>query len=412
MSDFRFVVMGDSRSNDLSSYINTAVLGSANQSISALNPLPDFVIFLGDDSVLGDADFNGTNSFTYQDWYNFMRTPPTGLPAQTPIYLVIGNHELYQASLGDTVSSYTSQTGYQTFMAQNTMFSPTTFMPNTTSHPGYENLDYSFTSSDGQSLFVVLDGFYVPSSPSAPYSDPGSLDYNQLTYLNNTLSSSTAATKFVITHNPTFSPNYENYDTAVSSSMGQYWQILDNNNVAAAFSGHDHLYSRVMVDSSFTSGTSDPNPGLNFKNTIPQIIAGSVGAPLTGTVTNEASTIYAPASWNVKNLYNYSVVDVHNSDTDSGASTVTVNTYVSDGNSPWTLGDSFTETNSPTGGRVFTIPSSSNANGLQLLQNSGASQSNLYDSHISSSSVTNSLFDAFTSYSTANGMQLSQYSGS
>ncbi len=411
MSDFRFVVMGDSRSNDLSSYINTAVLGSANQSISALNPSADFVIFLGDDSVLGDADFNGANNFTYQDWYNFMRTPPTGLPAQTPIYLVIGNHELYQASLGDTVSSYTSQTGYQTFMAQNTMLSPTTFMPKTTSHPGYENLDYSFTSSDGQSLFVVLDGFYVPSSPSAPYSDPGSLDYNQLTYLNNTLSSSTATTKFVITHNPTFSPNYENYDTAVSASMGQYWQILDNNNVAAAFSGHDHLYSRVMVDSSFTSGSSDPNPGLYFKNTIPQIIAGSVGAPLTGTVTNEASTIYAPASWNVKNLYNYSVVDVHNSDTDSGVSTVTVNTYTSDGISPWTLSDSFTEINSPTDGRVFTVPSSSRATDLQLLQNNGTSQSGLDNSYISTSSVASGLLETISSSSIKQGLQLSQYSG-
>ena len=398
--------MGDSRSNDLSSYINTAVLGSANQSISALNPPADFVIFLGDDSVLGDADFNGTNYFTYQDWYNFMRTPPTGLPAQTPIYLVIGNHELYQASLGDTVSSYTSQTGYQTFMAQNTMFSPTTFMPNTTSHPGYENLDYSFTSSDGKSLFVVLDAFYVPSSPSTPYSDPGSLDYNQLTYLNNTLSSSTASTKFVITHNPTFSPNYENYETAVSPSMGQYWQILDNNNVTAAFSGHDHLYSRVMVDSSFTSGSSDPNPGLNFKNTIPQIIAGSVGAPLTGTVTNEASTIYAPASWNVKNLYNYSVIDVHNSDTDSGVSTVTVNTYTSDGTSPWTLSDSFTESNSPTGGRVFTIPSSSSAADLQLLQSYGTGEPGYADSYIASSSVAGGLFDALSFSFAAKGVQL------
>ena len=409
MSDFRFVVMGDSRSNDLSYYINTAVLGSANQSISALNPPADFVIFLGDNSVLGDADFNGTNSFTYQDWYNFMRTPPTGLPVQTPLYLVIGNHELYQASLGDTVSSYTSQTGYQTFMAQNTMFSPTTFMPNTTSHPGYENLDYSFTSSDGQALFVVLDGFYVSSSPSAPYSDPGSLDYNQLTYLNDTLSSSTAKTKFVITHNPTFSPNYENYDTAVSSSMGQYWQILDNNNVAAAFSGHDHLYSRVMVDSSFTSGSSDPNPGLNFKNTIPQIIAGSVGAPLTGTVVNEASTIYAPASWNVINLYNYSVVDVHTLDDDSGVSTVTVNTYTSDGTSPWTLSDSFTEINSPTNGRVFSTPSSSSGTGLQVLQDKGTGQSGLDGASMSSSSVAGGLFDAFSS--TAKGVQLAQYSG-
>lgn len=400
--------MGDSRSNDLSSYINTAVLGSANQSISALNPPADFVIFLGDNSVMGDNDTKGTNNFTYQDWYNFMRMPPTGLPSQTPLYLVIGNHELYQASLEDKVISYTSQTGYQDFMAQNELLSPTTFMPRTISQPGYENLDYSFTSPDQKSLFVVLDGFYVPSSQNAPYADPGSLDYNQLNYLNDTLFNSTAATKFVITHNPAFSPNYESYDTAVSSSMGQYWQILDNNDVTAAFAGHDHLYSRVMVDSSFTSYSSNPNPGLYFNNTIPEIIAGSVGAPLTGTVTNEPSTIYAPASWNVKDLYNYAVVDVHNSETDSGASTVTTNTYTSDGTSPWTLGDSFTEINSPTGARVFTYPSSSGAYGLQLPQNNGTSLSGLQVSSTATSSGAGSLIDTLSSSSAAKGLQLLQ----
>lgn len=248
--------------------------------------------------------------------------------------------------------------------------------------PGHDNLDYSFTSPDGQSLFVVMDGFYVPSSQNIPYFDPGNLNDDQLKYLNDTLSSSTAATKFVISHNPAFDPTSQTYDTAVSPSMGQFWQIVDNNDVTAVLNGHVHMYSRTMVGPSFTSGIDDPNPGLNFTNTIPQIIAGTVGAPLIGTVTNEPGTIYAPASWNWKDLYNYSVVDVHNSL--FGPSTVTVNSYASDGTSPWSLCDSFSVTNnnltstptppptsSPTGGTLSFVPSTSAANNLQLLQSSG-----------------------------------------
>jgi hypothetical protein len=398
--------MGDSRGNDLSNFVDKAVLGSANQSVSALNPPADFVIFFGDNSIMGDDDRNGTNNFTYQDWYNFMRTPPTGLPVQTPLYLVVGNHELYQLSLGNEVQSYTSQTGYQVFMAENEMLSPGTLNPNITNMPGHENLDYSFTSPDQTSLFVVLDGFYVPSSQNIPYVDAGNLDESQLMFLNNTLATSQASNKFVITHNPAFTPTNENYDTAVDPSMAQFWQILDNNDVTAALAGHVHGYSRVMVDSSFTSGNPNPNPGLYFNNTIPQIIAGSVGAPLIGTVTNEPSTIYVPASWNWKNLYNYSVVDVDTSD--FGTSTVTVNSYGSDGTSPWTLCDSFTETTSPEGSRVFTYPASSSANGLQLLQNNGTSQSSL---NAAASAVAGGIFDTLPASSATKGSQLLQYSG-
>jgi len=381
MSDYRFVAMGDSRGNDLSNFIDKPVLESANQSVAALNPAPSFVIFFGDNSIMGDNDFSGTNNFTYQDFYNFMRAPGTGLPAQLPFYQVVGNHELYQATLGDKFQSYTSQTGYQDFAKQTEALSPNTYNPNITSMPGHDNLDYSFASPDGQSLFVVMDGFYVPSSQNIPYFDSGNLNDDQLKYLNDTLSSSTAKTKFVISHNPAFDPTSQTYDTAVSPSMGQFWQIVDNNDVTAVLNGHVHMYSRTMVGPDFTSGgILDPNPGLHFTNTIPQIIAGSVGAPLIGTATNEPGNIYAPASWNWKDLYNYAVVDVHNSIL--GPSTVAVNSYASDGTGPWILCDSFTATNNnlastpastsvPTGDTLTFLPSSSTANALQLLQSSG-----------------------------------------
>jgi hypothetical protein len=401
---YRFVAMGDSRSDALNPLINKDVLGSANRSVSALNPAPDFLIFFGDNSVMGDFDSKGTNNFTYQDWYNFMRMPPTGLPAQLPIYLVVGNHELYQFSLGNEVQSYTAQTGYQAFTNFNELLSPDTFMPNIKSLPGYNNLAYSFTSADKKSEFVVLDGFYVPSDKNTPYVDAGNLDANQLQYLNDTLANSQATTKFVITHNPAFTPTNENYATAVDQSMGMFWQIVDNNDVSAVLNGHVHMYSRVMVDSSFTSGPSNPNPGLYFRNSIPQIIAGSVGAPLIGSATNEPAEIFAPASWNWKNQYNYSVVDVDN----SGTGKITVSSYCSDGSSPWSLCDSYTSKSGAAGGLIDTNAAAL-AKELQFIPGATASQARTTATEPAKGSSTGLLFDP--SLPAANGLALIQESG-
>jgi hypothetical protein len=401
---YRFVVMGDSRSNDLDTFINKPVLGSANQSISTLDPAPDFLIFLGDNSVLGDVDLKGKDNFTYQDWYNFMRMPPTGLPATLPMYLVIGNHELYQLSLGNEVQSYTAQTGYQAFANFNELLSPDTFMPNVKSLPGYDNLAYSFTSADKKSLFVVLDGFYVPSAKDMPYVDAGPIDNTQLQYLNDTLATSQATTKFVITHNPVFTPNEPTYATARDQSLGLLWQIVDNNDVAAVMNGHVHGYSRVMVDSSFTSGPSNPNPGLFFRNSIPQVIAGTVGAPLTGTVSNEPSTIYAPASWNWRNAFNYSVVDVDN----SGSGKVSINSYCSDGSSPWTLCDSYTSKSGATGS-LIDVNAAALAKELQFIPGATASQARTTAVEPAKGPATGLLFDP--SLPAANGLMLIQESG-
>lgn len=401
---YRFVAMGDSRSDSLNPLINKDVLGSANVSVSALNPAPDFLIFFGDNSVLGDIDINGKDNFTYQDWYNFMRTPPTGLPATLPMYLVAGNHEFYQLSLGNQVQSYTAQTGYQAFANFNEMLSPDTFMPNIKSLPGYNNLAYSFTSQDKKSEFVVLDGFYVPSAMNTPYVDAGNIDANQLQFLNDTLATSQATTKFVITHNPAFTPTNVNYDTAVDQSMGMFWQIVDNNDVSAVLNGHVHGYSRVMVDSSFTSGASNPNPGLSFRNSIPQIIAGTVGAPLIGSVTNEPSEIYVPASWNWKNLYNYSVVDVDN----SGSGKITVNSYCSDGTNPWSLCDSYTSKSTPAGG-LIAADAAALAKDLQFIPGATVSQARTTAVDPAKSSANGLLFNP--SLPAANGLSLLQESG-
>ena len=145
---------------------------------------------------------------------------------------------------------------------------------------------------------------------TAPYignQRSGSLDETQLNYLQATLRASSAKTKFVFTHHPAFEPTSQAYHACWTPSMCQFWQIINDNNVTAVFNGHTHMYSRVMINAAFNGS----NSGFNFTKSIPQIVAGTSGAPIY-SVANE------PPNWNIKRMY--------------------------DGTTPWALCDTYVNT--------------------------------------------------------------------
>ena len=348
----RFVAMGDSRGYTLEAPVSKAVLGQVNQQVAALSPSPEFLIFYGDMSYRGNIPADGGNHYTYDDWLSFMRTGATGLPASLPLYLAIGNHELYDEANSphaEALMSCQCQTAYQNFIESHRSAQ---FMP-----AGIENLNdtykylaYSFTADNGQTLFVVLDGFFVNSCPNVAYQGSGSLDDTQLNYLKDTLAASTAKTKFVIVHNPAFEPTDQAYPACWDPTMCTFWKYINDYNATAVLNGHTHLYARVLINSNFNAN----NPGFNFTNSIPQVVAGSCGAPIPGTA-DEPPAADAPPNWNEKKLYNYAVIDVDNS---GPTGTVSVHSYCSDGTSPWSLCDTYTN-----------VPASPAANDLLLLQN-------------------------------------------
>nr|WP_272881612.1 metallophosphoesterase [Fundidesulfovibrio soli] len=329
--------MGDSRGRDAVDLVNTAVLAQVNQRIKSLSPAPEFLVFLGDMSARAKVPSGGGEAYTYQPWLDFMRAPDTGLPASLPLYLVVGNHELYDERASATrptgVLTCECQRDYQGFIRAN---ASATFMPKTASlNADYESLAYSFTADGGKSLFVALDGYFVGDCPSVPYVGAGSLDRAQLDYLKATLEQSSAKTKFVFMHNPAFRPS-ENAATACGSpSMCEFWKIVDEHKATAVFNGHVHLYSRVEVDAGFSVG----NPGYEFRNSVPQIIAGTCGAPISKASAGKGDKDAAP-NWNVKTLYNYSVVDVDGS---GPTAKLLVQTYCSDGASAWSLCDTYSK---------------------------------------------------------------------
>lgn len=334
----RFVAMGDSRGSTVENLVNTTILGLVNQQVSALTPSPEFLIFYGDMSYRCNVPSNGENNYTYEAWLSFMRTGSTGLPASLPLYLAIGNHELHESggssiAAEEAVLTRLCQQAYQDFVTSNISAQ---FMPTTTDlNDDYKHLAYSFTADNGNSLFVVLDGFYIDKNQTTiPYKASGSLDATQLNYLWYILSNSNAKTKFVIVHNPAFEPTDQAYHACWDPSMCTFWQIINDNNVTAVFNGHTHLYSRVMINSNFNAS----NPYLNFSKSIPQVVAGTCGAPIAGT-EDEPAMPDAPPNWHERKLFNYAVVDVDNS---GPTGKVSVHSYCSDGTSPWSLCDTYT----------------------------------------------------------------------
>ncbi len=266
----RFVFYADSRSNSEGAPVNEQVLNDINQKILKMRPQPDLVIFGGDMAYRGGAA-------KFELWKSVMRTlTDQGIP----LYIAIGNHELYLAD-----SSGLHLENQEQFQQ---VFN---FLPTNGPDANYKHLAYSFTSADGDSFFAVLATWYVDPDTKEEYS--GVLTRAQLTWVANELANSTATHKFVITHKPAFGMQGGDPDT----TLKELWQIMDDNRVDIFFCGHEHLYSRKIIDSKV-----DPS----YLNNVVQVMAGSCGAPLASRDNIKVNM----RQWHVNLNYNFSVVDV------------------------------------------------------------------------------------------------------
>ena len=143
---FRFVVYADSRgSYTPGKEINTDALNYINNQIVNLIPKPDLVFFLGDMATVA-YDANGKRLLP--DWKNLMEADGFSFggprPGKIPLYVAIGNHELYD-STGNFLSSLQGE--YQYFFSEMPSNGPS----------AYDKLAYSVES--GNCLFIVLDTF-------------------------------------------------------------------------------------------------------------------------------------------------------------------------------------------------------------------------------------------------------------
>jgi ABC-type microcin C transport system duplicated ATPase subunit YejF len=72
----------------------------------------------------------------------------------------------------------------------------------------------------------------------------------------------------------------------------EFWSIVDENNVDIVFSGHEHNYSRRIIDKSFSTEK------YKFNNNIYQIISGGGGEKLKDKYRSKVGVIVPPIAKN------------------------------------------------------------------------------------------------------------------
>ena len=224
----RFVFLADSRSDtkpsdpaNLDQAINTPVLKAIIAQIQNLSPPPAFVVYAGDQGYRGGFTYSGTDYYVFQTFKDLF-APLTS--AGIPLYTAIGNHELYLEHSADGFW-LGNQQQYQQVFTEN----PTNGPPSGHA-PSYDHLVYSFTSPGGDAFFAVLDPYYLSVPNVIPPGLGGTIDSNQLTWLQAQLAQTTATHKFLFIHVPYYyvfddpdEPNGEHDPT-----WTQLWNILDS----------------------------------------------------------------------------------------------------------------------------------------------------------------------------------------
>lgn len=276
-ASYRFVVYADCRSpkNDPTIF-NHQVLGYITSEVAHLSPRPAFVVFMGD-MVNRAVDTTYTHNYL-NDWKVFMEN----LLGDIPLYVAVGNSDLY----GNTGwTEYPLQAVYQE-----------TFDSLPDNGPiDYKKLAYSFEYGTGKerALFVVMDAFGFYKSHGNWENFDNGFDDEQITWFYDVATSSTAPHKFAFSHGPAFST--EGYP--VGASVRPVWDIMLAEAFDLFYCGHEHLFTRWMIDRSVYPEAS--------RNLI-QTLLGSAGAPLDpiSKVKVDPKKAHAHA------VYTYAVVDV------------------------------------------------------------------------------------------------------
>lgn len=261
MSAFRFIVTGDSRGKDFG--INEMTFRRILENIKGLEKQPDFILFLGD-MVNGEDNLEDE----LREWRDIARE----YYPVTMYYPSIGNHENNEAIF-------------------NKVFN---YLPNRQLR-GYGRTVYAFDYFN--SRFIILNS--IRKNRNGNYV----IDNVQLMWLEGLLKDNTITHKFVAFHVPAF-PTGHHYGGSLDSDIAarnRLWAIINKYKTTAVFSGHEHNYSRRIIDSSFSSY------GYNFRNKVYQIISGGAGAPLSGRRKDVKNVIIGPIP-----EYHYIVVDVEN----------------------------------------------------------------------------------------------------
>jgi len=270
----RFVFLADSRGND--GGINKQVLSKLLKKIKKLSPQPEYIIF-GGDLITGSKDVNEYKSQLKA--FNKCFTKYFPIEKLLPVF---GNHEEY--------SSTEDLTHEKIFGQSFSEFASTSQLK------GYNRTVYSVDISDVR--LVVLNAYHVGETDEIANA--------QKKWFSNISKGKIASQmrKIVFIHTPPF-PTGGHVGSSLDmfpKERDAFWQIIDNSNYVALFCGHEHIYSRRIIDHSF-------NP--LFKKSVNQVIAGAAGAiSMDPPFLSKKGVIVPP-----KSIFHFVVIDVKEKET-------------------------------------------------------------------------------------------------
>ncbi len=283
---FRFAVFCDSRGTLGGE--NTYVEGVNQSTFEALlnqahKESASFIVFPGD-LISGPSSDPAQIALQFRSWKR-MASPVGG---NIPIYEGVGNHDLTAMWVpppadGNYIPRTSEEAGEVIFARHfvNPRNGPAAISP---AMPPYSETVYSFDW--GTCHLVMLNSNYFEKGGGEGVADlpgevQGSLRPEQLEWLEMDLQAARLRGQrrlFVFTHEPAFPTGghakdamwYSGSRLEISASRDRFWQILCQNQVTAAFFGHEHNYTRMLIDAGVDSSFDFP---------IWQIVTGGGGAP-------------------------------------------------------------------------------------------------------------------------------------
>lgn len=267
--DHRFIVMADSRGKD--DGINEEIFRNILDEILDVYPQIDYIIFPGD-LVSGSRNLEKLRGqlekfkSVFMDYYSIEKLLPT-----------VGNHEVSSNAEDDSRE--------RIFAEVFSEFSADEFLD------GYNRTVYYVDIGDVR--LIVLNS-YRPN-------ESNQITGEQLEWFKRVVSENRKY-KLVFLHSPAY-PTGHHIESALSAfpeERDRFWSIVDENDVDLVFAGHEHNYSRRIIDESFSTDK------YQFTRAINQIVTGGAGAPLRDNYEDDRGIVIPPIA-----VYHYVIVDVY-----------------------------------------------------------------------------------------------------
>lgn len=237
--------------------------------IKKLNPQPEFIVHLGDMT---------SGSSNPEELEGLLEGFKKIIGSYYPIeyfYPVMGNHDAGDNQV-DSLCEKVFRKVFNEFLTESQL-------------EGYNNTVYYF-SRDGKKL-IVLNSMHS--------GEEDKISCEQLEWLKKVLNEP-AGHKFLFVHSPPF-PTGAHVGTCLDKyceARDRFWSIVDSYNVDIVFSGHEHNYSRRLVDNTFNTER------YRFNNRVYQVVSGGGGEKLKDKFKSKNGVVVPPI-----NKFHFVVVD-------------------------------------------------------------------------------------------------------